>query len=166
MDNPFKSYCKDVGLVYFGSMGGCDKQRLKIALIKCSKGSSVPGGSLTVVKNAFRVLRPKAVFSVGACSGLSCTNSKLGDVVVSSKLVTPHFQTPVSSDIGNIIRYVADGWVAPLENPDEWEVSVHRDRDVLSVPLAASFGWRLEEIIQQYPAAIAVETEGEGNSFF
>ena len=161
LNEPFKSYHMDLGYVYFGSMGSGD-QKLKIALIKCSKGSVVPGGALTVVKNAASVLRPKAVFSVGACIGLNSEKTNRGDVVVSSKLTTPVYKTPVSRNIGNLMRSVADGWEAPLENPEVLEVRVHSDGDVLSQPLAASFGWRHENIIQQYPAAIAVETEGEG----
>ena len=161
--NPIKSYCEEIGYVYFGTVNGGHQEKLKIALIKCSKGSSAPGGSLTVVKNAFGVLQPKAVFSVGSCSGLNCEKTQLGDVVVSSKLTTTEFKTPVSRRICNIIRHVADGWVAPLENPEEREVKVHCEGDVLSVPIAASFGWRHEDIIQQYPEAIAIETEGEGN---
>ena len=164
LDKPFKSYCKEIGYVYFGSMGSGDQAKLKVALIKCSKGTAVPGGSLTVVKNAVRILRPKAVFSVGACSGLNSEKTKLGDVVVSSKLTTPACKTPVSRDIGNIIRNAADGWKAPVEDPDVLEVRV-RCGDVLSQPQAARFGWRQEDIIQHYPDAVAVETEGEGKSF-
>ena len=163
LDKPFKSYCKDMGYVYLGSLGSGDQNKLKIALIKCSKGSAVPSGSLTVVKNAARILRPKAVFSVGTCIGLNSDRAKRGDVVVSSKLTTPFYRTPVSRNIGNLIRHAADGWTAPLENPDVWEVGVHCDGDVLSHSEAASFGWRHEDIIQKYAEAIAVETEGEGN---
>ena len=158
LDEPFRSYHEDIGYVHFGSMGSGDQKRLKIALIKCSKGSAVPNGALIVVKNAASVLRPKAVFSVGACIGLNCEKTKRGDVVVSSKLTTPGYRTPVSKKIGNLIGNIAYGWEAPLENPDVLEVRVHSDGDVLSHPLAASF----EDLIQQYPVAIAVETEGEG----
>ena len=164
LDAPFKSYCKDIGYVYFGSMGSYDQEKLKIALIKCSKGSVVPGGSLTVVKNAVRVLRPKAVFSVGACIGLNSEKTKLGDVVVSCKLTTSVYKTPVSRDIGDIIRNVADGWQAPLEDPDVLDVRVHCG-DVLSQPQVSKFGWRHEDIIQHYPEAIAAETEGVGKDF-
>ncbi len=138
-------------------MGDGGNKKLKIALMKCSKGSAVPGGSLTVVKNAVRVLRPKAVFSVGACSGLSRGKVKLGDVIVSSKLTTPVYKTPVSRDIGTLIRHAADGWNAPLANPDSLEVRVHCDGEVLSRPEAVG-----EDIIQRSPEALAVELEGEG----
>ena len=159
LENPFKSYRKDIGFVWFGFVGSTvdNAKKLKIALMKCSKGSAVPGGSLTVVKNAVRVLRPKAVFCVGACSGLDREKVKLGDVVVSSKLITLSHTTPASRDVGTLIRHAADGWSAPLENPDALEVRVHCDGEVLSGPEVIR-----EDIIQQYPKAIAVEMEGEG----
>ena len=164
LDNPFKSYCKDIGYVYFGYMGKGGQKKLKVALITCAKGSAVPSGSLVAVKNAVRILRTKAVFSVGTCIGLDSEKVKLGDVIVSSKLTTHAYKTPVSRDIGNLITNVADGWRAPLENPDEWEMKVHCDGDILSHPEAANLGWRHEQIAQKYPEAIAVDTVGEGMS--
>ena len=132
LDEPFKTYHKDIGPVYFGAMGSGDQEKLKIALIKCSKRSKVPGGALPDVTNASRVLRPKAVISVGTCHGLNSENIKIGDILVSSKLTTPDFRTPVSRNFGKLIRHASDGWNAPLENPDEWQVQVHCDADVPS----------------------------------
>ncbi|XP_068733953.1 NLR family CARD domain-containing protein 4-like isoform X4 [Montipora capricornis] len=162
LDQPFKSYNIEVGPIYFGYTGNADDQKkLKVALMKCSKGAAVPGGSLTAVKNAVRALRPKAVFSVGTCSGLSSDKIKLGDVVVSSKLTTPAgFKTPVSRHLGNLVRHAHCGWIAPLENRDELEVKVHCDSDILSQTQAVKCGW--DDLHFQYPEAIAVETEGEG----
>ena len=60
--DPFRSYFKGLGHVYFGSIGEDQDVKLKVALMKCSEGSKVPGGALTVVKNAVTQLRPKAVF--------------------------------------------------------------------------------------------------------
>ncbi|KAL9965351.1 hypothetical protein ACROYT_G029140 [Oculina patagonica] len=162
LDKPFKSYHKGIGYVYFGSMGSDHGKKRKIALMKCSKGSADPGSSLSVVKDAVRVLRPRAVFSVGACSSLNPGKTKLGDVVVSSKLITPSYKTPPSRDIGNLIKHIADGWTAPLENPDEQEVRVHCDGVVLSIQKDDSGGWQYEEIIQRYPEATAVKMEGRG----
>ncbi|XP_068686899.1 NLR family CARD domain-containing protein 4-like isoform X2 [Montipora foliosa] len=162
LDQPFKSYNIEVGPIYFGYTGNADDQKkLKVALMKCSKGAAVPGGSLTAVKNAVRTLRPKAVFSVGTCSGLSSDKIKLGDVVVSSKLTTPAgFKTPVSRHLGSLVRDAHCGWIAPLENRDELEVKVHCDGDILSQTQAVKCGW--DDLHFQYPEAIAVETEGEG----
>lgn len=149
---PFKSYQRDIGPVYFGFIGN-----LKIALLKCSKGSAVPGGSLTVVKNAVRALRPKATVSVGACSGLNPLKTKLGDVIVSSKLTTLSHKSPPSRDFNNLIKHVADGWNPPLIDPNFQEVKIHCNGEVLSRSVAVS-----KEFIQQHPEAIAVEMEGEG----
>ncbi|XP_068749805.1 NLR family CARD domain-containing protein 3-like isoform X3 [Montipora capricornis] len=162
LDRPFKSYKKEVGPIYFGYTGNTgDQEKLKVALMKCSKGAAVPGGSLTAVKNAVRVLSPKAVFSVGTCSGLSSDKVKLGDVVVSAKLTTAAgFKTPVSRHVSDLVRDAPYGWVAPLENPDELEVEVHCDGDILSQTQAARCG--CADLHLQYPEAIAVETEGEG----
>ncbi|XP_067029631.1 NLR family CARD domain-containing protein 3-like isoform X2 [Acropora muricata] len=162
LDRPFKSYKIEVGPIYFGYTGNTgDQEKLKVALMKCSKGAAVPGGSLTAVKNAVRVLSPKAVFSVGTCSGLSSDKVKLGDVVVSAKLTTEAgFKTPVSRHVSDLVRDAPHGWVAPLENPDELEVEVHCDGDILSQTQTARCG--CADLHLQYPEAIAVETEGEG----
>ena len=71
INDPFRSYFKGLGPVYFGSIGEDQDVKLKVALMKCSEGSKVPGGALTVVKNAVTQLRPKAVFTVGHCSGMN-----------------------------------------------------------------------------------------------
>ncbi|XP_068753915.1 protein NLRC3-like isoform X2 [Montipora capricornis] len=162
LDRPFKSYKEEVGPIYFGYTGNNgDQEKLKVALMKCSKGAAVPGGSLTAVKNAVRVLSPKAVFSVGTCSGLSSDKVKLGDVVVSAKLTTAAgFKSPVSRRMSDLVRDAPYGWVAPLENPDELEVEVHCDGDILSETPAARYG--CADLHLQYPEAIALETEGEG----
>ena len=166
LDRPFRSYCIEIGTVYFGSSGRSNQEKLKIALIKCSKDSADPGGSSTAVKNAVKVLHPKAVFSVGTCTGISPEKAKLGDVVVSSKVTTASgFKAPVNREIQNLIKHIADGWVPPLENVDEREVRVHRDSDILSQRLAPRPGWRHEDVVQQYPEVTAIESVGEGEWF-
>ena len=157
LEKPFKSYHKELGFVYFGFMGNAGEKKLNVALMRSSKGSASPGGSLTVAIDAVRILRPKAVFSVGACSGLDRSKVKLGDAVVSSKLTTAAYKTPASRDVSNLIRHAADGWQAPLENPDALEVRVHCDADVLSRPEGVG-----EDFNQRCPEAAAVEMGGEG----
>ena len=104
------------------------------------------------------------MFSVGTCSGLSSDKVKLGDVVVSAKLTTSAgFKSPISRHISDLVRDAPYGWVAPLENPDELEVEVHCDGHILSQTQASRCG--CADLHLQYPEAIAVETEGEGNSF-
>ena len=162
LDQPFKCYKKEIGFVYFGRMGDVsDQEKLKVALISCSKGAAAPGGSLTMVLNAVHVLQPKAVFSVGTCISLGLEKARMGDVVISSKLTTSErFKTPGSRLLVNLVRDAPYGWVAPLKNPDEWEIEVHCDGDILSQSLSEKC--QNVNICEQYPGAVAIETEGEG----
>ena len=158
LQHPYKSYHRSIGFVYFGCMGDGQGKKMRIALMRCSKGHDVPGGSLSASKEAISQLRPKAIFSVGACSGLNSKKVKLGDVVVSAKLITAAHKTPPSRDIGNLIKHVADGWKAPLQNADEYNAKVHCDGVVLSISEAN------RDMIRKHPEAIAVEMEGGGEN--
>ncbi|XP_015748406.1 PREDICTED: uncharacterized protein LOC107328182 isoform X1 [Acropora digitifera] len=161
LDKPFKSYKKEIGYVYFGGIGDTsDQEKLKIALLKCHKGAATSGGSLTAVLSAVRVLRPKAAFSVGTCISLGVGNVKMGDVVISSKLTAEGFRTPVSPLLSSLIQDAPYGWVAPLQNPDEMEVKVHCDGDILSQSLREKC--RCDDVFERYPGAVAIETGGEG----
>ena len=93
-----KIYHPDLGYVHLGDVGE-DDLKLNVAVIKCYEGSSSTGGSIVVVINAVKVLKPKAVFCVGSCSGLNVTRVNLGDVVVLKKLVTYAFSKVTENDI-------------------------------------------------------------------
>ena len=162
LDQPFKLYRKDIGVAYIGRMGNSSVQeKLKVALMNCYQGAAAPGGPLTVVLNAVKVLQPKAVFSVGTCISLGSEKARMGDVVISSKLSTAQgFRTPVSPRLGSLVRDAPYGWDAPLKNPDEWEVKVRCDGDILSQSMRENC--RYDDICEQYPGAVAFETEGEG----
>ena len=179
LKNSFRSSSTRLGIVYFGEMGGDHSPELRVALMTCSEGSSVPGGSLVVVKNAVSILRPKAVFCVGACLGLQRSKVKLGDVVVSSKLTqyagknvtdggaqpTGGARVPVSRDVSRLIRHAGDGWKAPLsENPSGRDVEVHCDAEYLSGPEFVCAKWRCDELVGMHPEALAIDMEGEGES--
>ncbi|XP_044169476.1 uncharacterized protein LOC114951256 [Acropora millepora] len=161
LDQPFKCYKKEIGIVYFGCMGDAsDQEKLKVALINSSVGAAAPGGSLTVVWNAVRVLRPKAVFSVGTCISLGLEKARMGDVVISSRLVTSEgFKTPASPLLGSHAQDAPYGWEAPLKHPDEWQIKVHCNGDILSQSLREKC--QFVNIREQYPKAVAIETEGE-----
>ena len=162
LDQPFKSYKFKIGHVFFGRMGDAsDEEKLKVALLYCSKGAETPGGSLTVLQKALRELGPKAVFLVGTCISLTLEKLKMGDVVISSKLITPdEYKTPVTPLLGSLALDAPNGWVAPLENSGDLEVKVHRNGDILSQSLTKTC--RYDDICEQYPEAIAIETEGRG----
>ena len=162
LDQPFKCYKREIGYVYFGCMGDVsDQEKLKVALINCSTGAATPGGSLTVVQNAVRVLGPKAVFSVGTCISLGLEKARIGDVVISSRLTTTGgFKTPGSPRLGSLAQDAPYGWEAPLKHPDEWDIKVHCNGDILSLSLREMC--QSVNICEEYPEAIAIETEGEG----
>ena len=129
-----KIYHPDLGYVYLGDMGE-DDLKLIVAVMKCYEGSSSTGGSTVVVINAVKVLKPKAVFCVGSCSGLNVTKVSLGDVVVLKKLVTYAFskvtengieelgvKVPLKPHLSKLILGAGDGWTPPLKDPGALEL--------------------------------------------
>ena len=162
-----KSYRKDLGYVYFGDIGE-GEMKLIIAVMKCCRGSITAGGSAVSVLAAVRVLRPKAVFLVGVCCSLKSSNVKLGDVVISEKLITC---VPSSEEVGDkvplkslplrMIPNAGDGWKAPLKDPRALEVKIHRG-DFLSVPGEIDNNECCETLIKRFPQAVAMELEGLG----
>ena len=162
LDLHFKSYISEIGYVYFGCMGGsCCHEKLKVGLICCSKGSTVPLGPFPKVQIAMRILQPKAVVSVGFCTSLVPEKVKMGDVVIPSKLIFAEgsFHVPVSPRFSGLVQDAPYGWVAPLKNPGELEFEIHRDGDILSQSLT---GKSRSDILKQYPGAVASETECKG----
>ena len=170
-----KSHHPDLGYVYFGSIG--ETTKLRIAVVKCSQGSTVPGGSVIVVKNAAEVLRPKAVFNVGFCGCLNERKAKLGDVVVSARLLTYAsaevtasgikecgIRVPLERHLANLVKNCHEGWEPPLEDQEALEVEVHRDGVLLSGPEEVEKKERRDELTARFPEAIAIEMEGEGEN--
>ena len=157
LENSFKSYHQTLGFVYFGTMGESGEEALKVALMRCYKGSW-PGGSQNVTKNAVMELRPKAAFLVGSCQGIDPEHTKLGDVVVSSKLSTEQFTIPLRRNIGKLTLFSTEGWNPPLKDPvGEETVQVHHDSDIFS---GSQFITKQRHMTQS--RVIAVEREGEG----
>ena len=173
LKDPFRCWFDALGYVYFENIRKVQEDKLKIALVKCCSGAIGPGGSLITVRNAAKVLRPKAVISVGACCGLNSKKTKLGDVVVSSKLRTCASKEVIehqAQSSGNcyinrrfwdVIKNCADGWKAPLKNSEAQEVKVHLG-EVLSGPEDVRHELRRKELVELYPEAVAFEMEGEG----
>ena len=163
--NPFRCWYDNIGYVYFENAGR--SQKVKVALIRSNEGSVGPCSSLITVKNAVPVLRPKAVVSVGTCSSLEPEKAKLGDVVVSAKLkeLSTGMRSYVSRRFLYLIKHSADGFNAPLENPQAHETNVHCDGEFLSGPELFSAESRRKEIAESHPRAIAFEREGEGEIF-
>ena len=177
MNNPFKCWFDGLGYVYFEEAGESREEKVKVALLKCNEGSSGPGGSLITTKNAVTVLKPKGVISVGTCSGLNPEKTKLGDVVISGKLTTygskvvssnqeqiTGIRTYVSRRFLDLIKDSAHGWEAPLKNPEDREIKVHSNGELLSGPEVVTAEFRRKELAERYPQAMAIDTEGEGEN--
>ena len=166
LKNPYRCWFDGLGYVYFEDVDetGNQEEKVKVALMRCYKGSSGPGGSLISIKDAVPVLKPKAVISVGICSGLKPDESNLGDVVVSAKLSgkSTGMRSYVSRRFLNIIKHSAEGWHAPLKNSEAREIKVHCDGEFLSGPEQVRAEWRREQLTASHPQAAAIELEGEG----
>ena len=175
LKNPYRCWFDGLGYVYFSDVGE-SQEELKVALLRCYRNGIGPGGALVSVKNAASVLRPKAVISVGTCSGLNPAKSKLGDVVVSAKLATyaskvvssnqeqpTGMRSYVSKRFLNVIKNCADGWQAPLKDLAEaQQVQVYTDAEFLSGPEQVRADWRRDQLAETNPQAMAIENEGEG----
>ena len=176
LKNPYRCWFDGLGYVYFSDVGESQEAELKVALLRCYRNGIGPGGALVSVKNAASVLRPKAVISVGTCSGLNPAKSKLGDVVVSAKLATyaskvvtsnqeqsTGMRSYVSKHFLNVIKNCADGWQAPLKDLAEaQQVQVYTDAEFLSGPEQVRAEWRCDQLVETNPQAMAIENEGEG----
>lgn len=177
LHNPLKHYVHGLGHVYFGIIGDEEHEPVKVALMKCYEGSVGPGSSLITVKDAVTSLQPKAVISVGYCSGMNREKAKLGDVVVCAKLTTyaakivldteeqsTGTRTVVSRNFLKLIKHIANGWKAPMKNSKTPGVEVHTGGEFLSGPDRVNADWRRAELRKEYPQADAIEQEGEGIS--
>ena len=108
------------------------------------------------------------MFLVGVCCSLKSSKVKLGDVVISEKLITC---VPSSEQFGDkiplkslplrLIPNAGDGWKAPLKDPKALKVKIHRG-DILSVPGEIDNSECRETLIKRFPQAVAMELEGLG----
>ena len=167
LQDPYKCWFDGLGYVFFSHVDQSQEEKVKVALLRCYKKGIGPGGSLISVKNAASKLRPKAVISVGACTGLNPNKTKLGDVIVSAKLTTHQgrstgLRSCVSRRFLDIIKDSNCGWEAPLKDPAVQEIQVHCDGEFLSGPEEVSAEWRRQQLAELHPDAVAVEMEGEG----
>ena len=169
-----KTFHDDLGFVYLGDVGE-DERKLSIAVMCCYRGSASPGGSTVVVLNAVKVLRPKAVFCVGSCRSLDCDKVKLGDIVMSEKLITygpckiteggiieRGFKVPLKSGLLKVKLRAGDGWKPPLKDTKALEVKIHHGT-ILSGPVEVIDSPKLcMALLDRFPEAVAMEEEGEG----
>ena len=121
--NTYKSYHKDLGFVYFGTMGECGEEQLKVALITWSEGSSCPDYSQITIKLS---LNPE--------------DTKLGDVVVFSRITVNDLGTTATRDLSNLLRQSADGRNSPFLSGDDSSKCVSNVDPVRSKRVRSSSG--------------------------
>ena len=176
LNNPFRCWFDGLGFVYFGDENEGQEEKVKVALLRCHEGSSGPGGSIVTTKNAVSMLMPKAVILVGTCSSLRPEETKLGDVVISAKLTTyglkvvtnerelhNNIRTFASKRFLDLIKDAALGWEAPLKNSEDREVKIHSSGELLSIPEVINAEWRRKQLAKNFPQALAIDSEAEGN---
>ena len=165
-----KSYHEELGDLYFGED---ETIKLKIAVIKYAQaGHYYATDFAQFVNKGLEVLNPKALLCVGYCGGLNCKKAKLGDVVVSNRLLiytskptrcTLNF--PMNRDMQAATRNVSVDWRAPLKVPGELDVKVHTNGVFLCGPEAVDSVERRDELTHLFPEATAIAEEGFGKSF-
>ena len=154
---------------------GFNSSKLKIAVIKCLMGSSSPGGSTVVVQEAVPILRPKAVICVGYCASMNEKKAKLGDVIVSAKLITyalvkvrkegieeRGYVVPPQQGMAKLIKDAGAGWKAPLKKPEDLKVTVRNDGVLLSGPIVLDNPELRRQLKERFRQGTAIEMEGEG----
>ena len=168
-----RGYSTELGMVDFGQFGDQSNENVRVALIKCAQGSSK---AQTAVTNAAGILYPKVVLYVGLCATMKPAKAKLGDVVISAKLATYDdkkvmadgrdlcrgIKVNVSKNMADLILHADDGWEPPLKDPSSLKVEVHRDAVMLSGPELVDYRERREELLNSFPEALGLETEGKG----
>ena len=172
-----RNFHRDLGYVYLGDMGK-EERKLNVAVMNCYRGSASPGGSMIVVLNAVKALRPKSVFCVGSCRSVDCNKVKLGDVVILEKLITygpckiaeggieeRGIKVPLKSGLLRVMLRACDGWQPPLKDLDAREVEIHRGA-FLSGPEEVIGRKRCETLLERFPEVVAIEREGEGKLFW
>ena len=72
----------------------------------------------------------------------------------------------VSKNIGDLIKYAADGWKAPLNDPEALEIQVHCDAEIVTGPELVKCPKKSEELLKMFRGATAMELEGQDHKSF
>ena len=179
LQDPFVYYNEETGYVYIGKMGDeNEEEKLTVGLKECNMGSGVAGSSMAV-QRIVTALKPKGVFCVGFCGGLNTEKVKLGDVAVSAKLGSYASRkvteggierrgpiVPMSKKLNDIMKHAKNGWHPPLKTDmGEAGPRMHLGT-MLSGPMLVNSKNERDELLKDYPDAIAIEMEGEGKISF
>ena len=177
LPNVFQRYINEIGFVYFGEIGD-GPNKVIISLVRSSRIFFPISVAQNVMRTAVHLLKPKAVFSFGCCAGLRREQVQLGDAVISGKLSTcgdkqivngnlqwAGRRLDVSAKIGHLIKSAADGWRPPLKDPEARDVKVHWKAEILSGAEWVNSPNEYEQLLHQFPEAIAYEPEGQGECY-
>ena len=169
---PFRSYFKGLGYVYFGGIRhDYEDVKLKVALVRY-QDSIDRGYTFSALKTAACLLRPRAIFSVGYCIGMSPESTKLGDVVTPIELTNcdlyqdhkedrKDFHTTtihIGRDMFVFSRDMGFGWKPPLENDEESKAKIHCGHILSGSELVQAERQR-DELVKSFPKAIAIDTD-------
>ena len=145
----------------------------KIVLLVCGMGAVGKNSVMNKVHEAINDLSPKVLIMVGIAFGLDKEKQKIGDVLISQKIIayenqkiTPKTAIPrgEESQSGTIL-------FDRLKNAEDWEFKLPRNRlskrhfgAILSGEKLFDNKPRIEELKKRYPEAIGGEMEGYGIS--
>ena len=164
--DPFRSYFKGLGNVYFGGIRDYQDVKRKVALV--SYQGSIDRG-FSALKTAAYLLRPRAIFSVGHCIGMSPESTKLGDVVTPLELTNCYlcqdneedrkeFRTTtihIGKDTFTLSRHMGDGWRQPYK---ERKAKIHHGQILSGSELVQAERQR-DELVKSFPKAIAIDSD-------
>ena len=68
--------------------------------------------------------------------------------------------------MGCLVKSAADGWQPPLENPESRDVKVHCNAEILSRLELVNSPKECEDLLHQFPEAIAIDSEGQGQCYY
>lgn len=80
-----------------GNVGGA-----KVFMVQSEMGSGGPGGSLLTVQEGIRALSPSAVMMVGVAFGVNEQKQHIGDILISSRLLTYELQRVSTTSSGDL----------------------------------------------------------------
>ena len=169
--DPFRSYFKGLGYVYFGGIRDYQDVKRKVALVRYQY-SIDRGYSFGALKTAAHLLRPRAIFSVGYCIGMSPKSTKLGDVVTPLELTSCYFYQNhkkgrkefdttthhIGRDALTLSGHMGDGWRPPIENYTESKAKIHHGQ-ILRGSGFVQAEWQRDELVKSFPKAIAIDPD-------
>jgi len=143
-----------------GNVGGID-----VNLVRSEMGGVTPGGALSTIKDAIKLLAPVAVIMVGIAFGINPEKQKLGEILVSKQIFS--YEPQKVKDNQNIYR--GDKVSAPYsifrkfrDGDLYWEgARVHLGLILSGEKLINDLEFR-KELQKREPEAIGGEMEGAG----